>query len=91
MGGHAFNSAAASGQPTLQTPRMPLEKYNELKQIYIQRLSSYFTNAKSIETAIEAPEKRDYGDIDILIFDDGVVDWAAVASHIGAHAYPVSL
>lgn len=87
MGGHVFHSAAANGQPTLQTPRMPLEKYNELKQIYFQRLSSYFTNAKSIETAIEAPEKKDFGDIDILIFDDGPVDWAAVASHIGAYAY----
>lgn len=87
MGGHVFHSAAASGQPTLQTPRMPLEKYNELKQIYVQRLSSYFTNAKSVETAIEAPEKKNFGDIDILIFDDGTVDWAAVASHIGAHAY----
>jgi hypothetical protein len=87
MGGHVFHSAAANGQPTLQTPRMSLEKYNELKQIYIQRLSSYFTNAKSIETAIEAPEKKDFGDIDILIFDDGPVDWAAVATHIGAHAH----
>jgi hypothetical protein len=87
MGGHVFHSAAANGQPTLQTPRMPLEKYNELKQIYIQRLSSCFTNAKSIETAIEAPEKKDFGDIDILIFDDGPVDWAAVAAHIGAHAH----
>ena len=74
MGGHVFHSAAANGQPTLQTPRMSLEKYNELKQIYIQRLSSYFTNAKSIETVIEAPEKKDFGDIDILIFDDGPVD-----------------
>jgi hypothetical protein len=87
MGGHVFHSAAASGQPTLQTPRIPLNKYNELKQIYIQRLNSYFTKAKSIETAIEAPEKKDFGDIDILIFDDGPVDWAAVASHIGAYAY----
>lgn len=87
MGGHVFHSAAANGQPALQTPRMSLEKYNELKQICIQRLSSYFTNAKSIETAIEAPEKKDFGDIDILIFDDGPVDWAGVASHIGAYAY----
>jgi hypothetical protein len=87
MGGHVFHSAAANGQPTLRTPRMSPSKYNELKQIYIERLLSYFTNAKSIEAAIEAPEKEDYGDIDMLVFDDGPVDWAAVASHIGARAY----
>lgn len=66
---------------------MSLEKYNELKHIYVQRLLSHFTNAKSVETATEAPGKKDFGDIDILIFDDGAVDWAAVASHLGAHAY----
>lgn len=87
MGGHVFHSASANGQPTLQTPRMSLERYNELKRIYFKRLETYFTKAKTIRTAIEAPEKQDYGDIDILIFDDGPVDWAAVATHIGARAF----
>jgi hypothetical protein len=87
MGGHVFHSASANGQPTLQTPRMSPERYNELKRIYFKRLATYFTKAKAIRTVIEAPEKQDYGDIDILIFDDGSVDWAAVATHIGARAF----
>lgn len=87
MGGNVFMVSAAEGHPRLATPRMDGQKYHELKQNYAQLLRTPFPNARSIATAIEAPEKTDFGDIDMIIIDDGEVDWAKVAAEVGAVAW----
>ena len=88
MGGNVFLSCVAEGRPTLQTPRMVPETYRKLKHKYLELLSTYFPKADRIATAIEAPEKADFGDIDIIIIDDdGEVDWADVAADLGAAAW----
>lgn len=87
MGGNVFLSCVAEGHPTLETPRMSPETYQNLKHKYIRLLSTSFPQAERIATAIEAPEKEDFGDIDIIIIDDGEVDWADVATKLGATAW----
>ena len=87
MGGNVFLSCVAEGHLTLETPRMAPETYQSLKHKYVQLLSTYFPKAERIATAIEAPEKADFGDIDIIIIDDGEVDWADVAAELGAAAW----
>lgn len=42
MGGTAFTQAAATGQPTLRTPRMSPEDYARLKTKYAEELRQYF-------------------------------------------------
>jgi len=87
MGGNVFLSCVAEGHPTLATPRMVPEMYHNFKHKYLQLLSTYFPNAHRIATAIEAPEKEDFGDIDIIIIDNEPVDWADVAVALGAVAW----
>jgi hypothetical protein len=79
--------SVAEGHPSLDTPRMDAKTYQDLKHNYIQLLSTLFPNALSIDAAKEAPEKTDFGDIDIIIIDDGEVDWAKVAAELGVVAW----
>jgi hypothetical protein len=88
MGGNVFmNAATAEGHASLDTPRMDPETYHNLKETYIQLLRNPFPKAQTLNTAIEAPEKLDYGDIDIIIISDEDVDWAKVAAEVGAVAW----
>ncbi|KAH8808134.1 hypothetical protein F5884DRAFT_732282 [Xylogone sp. PMI_703] len=56
MGGHAFSS--------LDTPRMPLEVYEYVRDEVHNALRQYYTE---IATPIEAPDKTDFGDVDVLV------------------------
>jgi hypothetical protein len=87
MGGNVFMSSAAEGQPSLRTPRMDPITYQTLKEQYIKLLWTLLPNSRSITTAIEAPEKPDFGDIDIIVISDDDVDWAKVAAEAGAVAW----
>jgi hypothetical protein len=87
MGGNVFTRSVAESHPGLDTPRMDAKTYQDLKHKYTQLLSTLFPNALSIDAAKEAPEKTDFGDIDIIIIDDGEVDWAKVATALGVVAW----
>jgi hypothetical protein len=87
MGGNVFMRSMAEGYPRLSTPRMPFSDYLFLRRDYETLLKKAFPNAASVVTAIEAPGKEDYGDIDIIVFDDGESDWARVAATVGAVAW----
>ena len=80
-------SSAAEDHPSLRTPRMVPKTYQTLKQQYIKLLWNLLPDSRSIATAIEAPEKPDFGDIDIIIISDDDVDWAKVAAEVGAVAW----
>ena len=60
MGGNAF----ANEDPALPTPRMPEPIYSDAQQKYISILLKYYSHVGS---PIEAPQKADYGDIDVLV------------------------
>ena len=69
-------------QPALQTPRMSLEVYNEQKNVAIQQLRGFF---EVVVAPAEAPEKDDYGDVDILVQGPKVdFTWHQVASTLNA-------
>lgn len=87
MGGNVFMHSAAEGHPSLKTPRMDPKTYQSLKEQYTQLLWTSLPNSRSIATAIEAPEKPDYGDVDIVVISDHDVDWATVAAEVGAVAW----
>lgn len=86
MGGGAFAQAIADGQPILNIPRMSLGDYERLKTVFATKLSSYF-GLESVSCLKEAPEKQDYGDIDMTVATDQPIDWSDVAMSIGAAAY----
>ncbi|KAK5164635.1 uncharacterized protein LTR77_009841 [Saxophila tyrrhenica] len=83
MGGNAFAQAAAAGQPKLNTPRMTPKEYDELKSIYLAKLQNCMPAAK-VACLVEAPEKEDYGDMDILVAIDRKMDFINLATAIGA-------
>lgn len=83
MGGGAFANAVASGQPTLNTPRMTPAEYTLIKETYLSRLQTYFPDCH-VACLIEAPEKTSYGDMDISIGCDKPVDFVHMASFVGA-------
>ena len=83
MGGGAFAHAAATGEPTLTTPRLTPEQYTQLKAIYLKKLRDYFPGTR-IACLTEAPEKTDYGDMDILIAIDQKVNFVDMANSLGA-------
>lgn len=87
MGGNVFMRSVAEGHPSLSTPRIPFSDYLFLRRDYESLLKMAFPNAISVITAIEAPGKEDYGDIDIIVVDDREVDWARVAATVGAVAW----
>jgi hypothetical protein len=60
MGGLAF----ASGPNPLPTPRMPLAVYEAVKSRCHEILKQYYVH---VATPIEAPGKKDYGDVDFLV------------------------
>lgn len=63
MGGLAF-SQSNNGELALHTPRMPPDVYYSEKATYLALLGKFYEKAIS---PVEAPEKVDYGDIDILV------------------------
>lgn len=63
MGGHAFQ--ATLGANAL-FPRMTHATYQRLKTFCVSKLQNYFNY---VEVAPEDPEKLDYGDLDVLVFD----------------------
>ncbi|GAB7330629.1 hypothetical protein MBLNU13_g02201t1 [Cladosporium sp. NU13] len=87
MGGNVFMHSAAEGHPSLKTPRMDPKTYQTLKEQYTQLLWTSLPNSRSIATAMDAPGKPDYGDIDIIVISDHDVDWAKVAAEVGAVAW----
>ncbi|KAM0498257.1 hypothetical protein ACHAP8_006342 [Fusarium lateritium] len=60
MGGKAFSHS----DPPLETPRMPKEVYLEVKNKVIRALTPAFG---WIDSPIEGPGKKDFGDIDIIV------------------------
>ncbi|KAJ9651963.1 hypothetical protein H2198_008789 [Neophaeococcomyces mojaviensis] len=58
MGGHAFEELG------LYTPRIPASTYAYVLELVKQDLKDLFLTA---ESCIEAPEKKDHGDLDILV------------------------
>ncbi|SMR59868.1 unnamed protein product [Zymoseptoria tritici ST99CH_3D1] len=84
MGGSTFTKASADGAPTLYTPRMTPKVYAQLKSTCIERLQEVLPDHQ-ISALIEAPEKKDYGDLDIIIAHDGPVNTMELARHVGAH------
>lgn len=86
MGGGAFAQAKADGEPTLSIPRMRPDEYERLKESHLTRLTTYF-GPRSISCLKEAPEKQDYGDIDMTVATTDHIDWQDVAKSIGAAAW----
>ena len=60
MGGLAFSS----GSDPLYTPRMPQAVYDAIRCRCHEVLTKYFEH---VATPIEAPGKKDYGDVDFLV------------------------
>lgn len=60
MGGKAFTSPPHA----LSVPRLPPPLYQSLKAKYLDLVSQHYAHAA---VPLEAPEKADYGDIDILV------------------------
>lgn len=85
MGGSAFTQASAKGEPTISTPRMSQEVYQELRMIYMERLRSYFPESQ-VASLVDAPEKSDYGDMDFVVARDDLLDFVDLANRVGARA-----
>jgi hypothetical protein len=86
MGGIAFQQAVASGNPTLNTPRMSPEKYQTLKIIYLAKMRVLFPESR-VEALKEAPQKTDYGDLDLLVSSDEDLDGVRLATNLGATGF----
>lgn len=84
MGGGAFKQAVATGQPTLNTPRMTPSEYVLLKEIYTARIQAYFSGSAKVAVLKEAPEKPSYGDLDMFVGSDDEIDMLDLANAIGA-------
>ncbi|KAH0547824.1 hypothetical protein FGG08_000081 [Glutinoglossum americanum] len=65
MGGLTFRTPGRDGEPPLDTPRMSPEVYIKLREKYLDLLSTRFYQLAICP--IESPEKKSYGDIDILV------------------------
>lgn len=83
MGGGAFAQAYAKGEPTLKISRLQPEEYQNLKTIYLEKLQAYFPQG-TVACLKEAPQKIDYGDIDIFVAIDQRVDFIDLANYLGA-------
>ena len=83
MGGSAFAQAFAPEAPTLNTPRMTPEEYENIRRVWIRELEAYFPNC-NVKSLREAPEKESYGDIDISVALNQRVDFVAMAQELGA-------
>lgn len=54
-----------------------------MRDTYTNKLRDYLPNA-TVAALIEAPEKADYGDLDLFIATDEQLNLVDVASHLGA-------
>ncbi|KAJ2901568.1 hypothetical protein MKZ38_001701 [Zalerion maritima] len=61
MGGLAFSSDSKGG---LETPRMPPEVYNLVRQQCVETLHALYS---VVTVPVEGPEKKSHGDIDIMV------------------------
>ncbi|OQO13910.1 hypothetical protein B0A48_00785 [Cryoendolithus antarcticus] len=86
MGGGAFAQAEAPNAVLFRMPRMTIEQYGHLRDVYTARLNACSTPGH-VKPLIDAPEKQDYGDIDFHLITTQHTDWAGVASAIGATAF----
>ncbi|KAH0494504.1 hypothetical protein TgHK011_001121 [Trichoderma gracile] len=83
MGGSAF----AQGQNPLSTPRMPKEIYDATKSRCEKILLGLYS---CVESPVEGPAKKDYGDIDFLVASPrldaakGALAIPAIAEALGA-------
>ncbi|KIN01768.1 hypothetical protein OIDMADRAFT_196300 [Oidiodendron maius Zn] len=69
MGGQAF----AKSDPPIPTPRMPPEVYAQVLTQTHAVLRTYFGH---VDSAVEAPGKETYGDVDILVYGPFNPTWA---------------
>lgn len=84
MGGGAFLQARADDVETRpNTPRMSPDIYRKLKKATLDTLRKYYPGAE-VRALIEAPEKVDYGDLDICIAQEEQIDFTQLANHLGA-------
>jgi hypothetical protein len=60
MGGNAF----ATHNPPLPTPRMPPQVFRLIQEQTLSILRQHYTH---VDSAIEAPGKTNYGDVDVLV------------------------
>lgn len=60
MGGSAFSAMLSA----TSFPRIPPSVYRALKARLIPKVSEFYT---LVGVPVEAPEKRDYGDLDLLV------------------------
>jgi hypothetical protein len=83
MGGKAF----AALLPNALFPRLPSAQYAAQKQLLLPRVQRFF---REVTVPVEAPEKVDHGDLDILAFEPlepderGDYDFEAVKQALGA-------
>ncbi|EIW59501.1 uncharacterized protein TRAVEDRAFT_71548 [Trametes versicolor FP-101664 SS1] len=84
MGGNAFKAIVPHGH----FPRMPPPVYNALKTALIPPLKSVYSR---VVVAREAPEKADYGDLDIVVSGprDGLTHAAVKDALRAAHSVPM--
>jgi len=75
MGGQAF----ALSKPPLHTPRMPPEIYAQVRAQTHSILRKYYSH---VDSAIEAPAKESYGDVDTYVY--GPLDTAFESSETGS-------
>lgn len=84
MGGNAFKAIVPHGH----FPRMPPPVYNALKTALIPPLKSVYSR---VVVAREAPEKADYGDLDIVVSGprEGLTHAAVKEALRAAHSVPM--
>lgn len=64
MGGQAFAQPGPNGEAPLIIPRMLPHRYQQLRDHFLQVLHPHFAK---LAAPLEAPEKADHGDVDILV------------------------
>nr|POE72841.1 hypothetical protein CFP56_30780 [Quercus suber] len=84
MGGAAFRSVSAPGEPTMNIQRLTPETYQRLKSLYLDRIKQCLGSGSEVIALTESPEKQDHGDIDILIASNSPIDLLELARGIGA-------
>ena len=62
MGGNLFEESI----------RVSKKEYDRIVKYFLTNTMDYF---EILDTSIESPWKKDYGDIDFLYFKEGEVDW----------------
>lgn len=66
MGGLAFAQPGPNGESPLLTPRMPPKVYHSLSITCLNVIKDHY---RIVEQLADAPEKKDFGDIDFLVQD----------------------